>query len=92
MQINTPNSTPYDTSFLDSEKYKRFFAYCKEMKKSKDPEKAAQGDSLMRSYKLFYQYGIPFDLVNIIYPQLCKIMGEYCNRYSKIKEQENNGG
>ena len=92
MQINTPNSVPYNTSFLDSEKYKKFFSECKEMKKSKDKDRAAKGDSLMRSYTLFQKYGVPFDIATVIYPQLCKIMGEYCQKFSQIKEQKKNGG
>lgn len=66
--------------------YDDFFKRTKEMRKSNDPETRAKGKALERSYKLFQNNAVPFVVAQKIYPEMCKIYGDYCFEHAKIIE------
>ncbi len=68
--------------------YAGFFAQCKDMKKSGDSEARAKGKALEKSYRLFFNNGVPFTIAQIIYPALCKIHSDYVLEHAKIMEAE----
>ena len=93
MQFNQSSNMPaYNTAALEQYKYSRFYNQCKEMKKSKDKETALKGKALQNAYKLFQKMGVPFDVVTIIFPQLCVQFSEYIDELSKLKEGTKNVG
>ena len=93
MRFNQSNSFPaYNTAVLEQHKYSKFYDQCKEMKKSKDKVTALQGKTLQNAYRLFQKMGVPFDVVTIIFPQLCAQFSEYIDELSKLKEGTKNVG
>ncbi len=71
---------------LSNDNYAHFFAQCKEMKKSSDPETRAKGKYLEKSYRLLQNNGVPFTVAQTIYPALCRIYGDYAVEHAKIME------
>lgn len=75
---------------VSNKQYADCYAKCKTMKKSSDPEERAKGKHLEKSYRLFQNNGVPFTVAQIIYPQLCRIYGDYCFEHAKIIEAAGN--
>lgn len=71
---------------VSQKQYADCYAQCKAMKKSSDPMERAKGKNLEKSYRVFQNNGVPFTVAQIIYPQLCRIYGDYCLEYAKIIE------
>lgn len=91
MKVRTPKSQEnqeYNDILRDYNKtqYADFFKRTKEMRKSNDPETRAKGKALERSYKLLQNNGVPFIVAQKIYPEMCKIYGDYCFEHAKIIE------
>ena len=73
-------------NWVSKKQYADCYAQCKAMKKSSDPIERAKGKHLERSYRVFQNNGVPFAVAQIIYPQLCRIYGDYNFEYAKLIE------
>lgn len=84
------NQNPFRPTLEDAmnsvsqKQYADCYAQCKVMKKSRDPIERAKGKHLEKSYRVFQNNGVPFAVAQIIYPQLCRIYGNYSLEYAKL--------
>ena len=81
-----PNNFYDVTNLVNQKQYDDCYAQCKDMKKSSDPMERAKGKHLEKSYRVFQNNGVPFTVAQIIYPQLCRIYGDFSFEYAKIIE------
>lgn len=80
-----PNNSYDDViNSVSQKQYADCYAQCKAMKKSNDPIERAKGKYLEKSYRVFQNNGVPFTVAQIIYPQLCRIYGDYSLEHAKL--------
>jgi hypothetical protein len=91
MKTKVTNNTPLGVKQANELQYKQFYSECKEMKKSKDPVKSAQGKVLEKCYRMFQNYGVPFETTKFLFPKLCNEISTFTDMYAKaIKGRDKN--
>lgn len=92
MKVRLPKKTNpgYEDQLkqADSHDYDVFFESCKAMKRSKDPIEAEKGRTLIKSYQLFRERGVPFAVAREIYPQLCRLMNDYATKTANMMKHQ----
>lgn len=86
------NNSSYNLDAISKEQYAAFYKECKAKHKSEtDPMVKLRFKYLEKCYKILEKYGVPFNVANIIYPQICKELADFQGELNKYAKGNNNG-